>query len=247
MTLTRPKILLSTLMVGALGVGYAGAQESPGHEVEQPSSLSVPLLLDISRLSLKNFLEDKSALEAYRRPDETIDDLEDAFTIGAIRGRYALIWDATACRLVGVVDLKRSQPDAEAFPQSGAKNQTSPYHLLAEGFHPLAGSFGAFGKPLYFGFRIVDGIPEFLYNHGALRVEERLWLEGDGYILKHRFTVKDSENAILLRFPESWKALITGASAGTWNGQTLSVPVEDAAEVVLTYNLLPKSEREEAD
>ena len=234
-------------MIIGCGVGDIWAQEPPSLEVETPSSLSVPLLLDISRRSLKNFLEDGPALEAYRRPDETIDDLEDAFTIGALRGGYTLIWDATACRLVGVVDLKLSEPNDEASPRSIPNQPKSPYLLLAEGYHPLTGSLGAFGKPLYFGFRIVDGIPEFLYNHGALQVEERLWLEGDGYILKHRFTVKDPKNAILLRFPESWKALITDASAGTWNGQTLSVSVEDTAKVVLTYDLLPKSEREEAD
>ena len=234
-------------MIGGYGAGYVWSQETSSLEVEQPYSLSVPLLLDISRRSLKNFLEDESALEAYRRPDETIDDLEDAFTIGALRGGCTLIWDATACRLVGVVDLKLSEPDDEVFPRSIANESKSPYHLLAEGYHPLTGSLGAFGKPLYFGFRIVDGIPEFLYNHGALQVEERLWLEGDGYILKHRFTVKDPKNAILLRFPKSWKALITDTSAGSWNGQTLSVTVEEAAEVVLTYNLLPKSKREEAD
>lgn len=247
MTFSRPKILFSLFMVGVYGVGRAEAQECLGLEVEQPSLLSVPLLLDISRCSLENFLEDESALEVYRHPDETINDLEDAFTIAAINGHYTLIWDATACRLVGVVDFKLLQPDGEAFPQSSANKLNSPYHLLAEGFHPLAGSFGAFGKPVYFGFRIVEGVPEFLYNHGALSVEERLWLEGDGYIMKQRFTVKDAENAILLHFPKSWKAMITETSAGTWNGQTLSVPVEKASEVTLTYNLLPKSERDEAD
>ena len=105
--------ILCMLSMSVLSQLYVSAQGDTPKAPEAVSSHSVPLLLDISRRSLKNFLQDEAALERYLRPDGSLKDLEDAFTIGAVRGRYALIWDVTACRLVGVVDVK---PPSEERP-----------------------------------------------------------------------------------------------------------------------------------
>lgn len=216
---------------------YVSASAETSEAPEVVSSHSVPLILDISRRSLKNFLKDEAALERYLGPDRVVNDLEDAFTIGAVHGRYALIWDATACRLVGVIDIKPPSGEQPGDSPRTNPDPNSPYVLLAEGYPPLSGSLGTFGHPSYFGFRLIDGLPEFLYTHGALQVEERLWLEGDGTVLKQRFAIRNAENPFLLHFPASWKERIVETSAGKWNGKTLSVPLENAEEVVITYRL----------
>jgi len=237
MSSRRIGISLLVLLAGTLGLLGTNAQEDTKQTADNVNSHSVPLVLDISRRSLKNFLQDPTALERYKQPDGSIKDLEDAFTIGAVRGRYALIWDATACRLVGVVDVKPAEEDSHQDSAESGQKPSTPYVLLAEGYAPLTGSLGTFGNPIYFGFRLIDGLPEFLYNHGGLQVEERLWLEGDGSILKQRFAIRNPENAFLIQFPASWKERITETSAGQWNGQTLSVPLEGAEELIITYQL----------
>ena len=239
--------ILCMLSMSVLSQLYVSAQGDTPKAPEAVSSHSVPLVLDISRRSLKNFLQDEAALERYLRPDGSLKDLEDAFTIGAVRGRYALIWDATACRLVGVVDVKPPSEERPGAPPGANPEPSSPYVLLAEGYPPRSGSLGTFGHPGYFGFRLIDGLPEFLYTHGGLQVEERLWLEGDGSVLKQRFAIRSPENPFLLHFPASWKQRIVETSAGKWNGETLSVPLENAEEVIITYRLADEPAPEETN
>lgn len=234
---SRQNNILCVLSMSVLGNLYVSARAETSEAPDVVSSHSVPLILDISRRSLKNFLEDEAALERYLGPDGALNDLEDAFTIGAVHGRYALIWDATACRLVGVIDIKPPSEEQPGDPPGTNPDPNSPYVLLAEGYPPLSGSLGTFGHPSYFGFRLIDGLPEFLYTHGSLQVEERLWLEGDGRVLKQRFAIRSPENPFLLHFPASWKERIVKTSAGKWNGGTLSVPHEKADEVIITYRL----------
>ena len=108
--------------------------------------------------------------------------------------------------------------------------------MMAAGPAPLSGSGGASGSPRYFGFRLVGGMPEFLYTFGALSVEERLWLEEEGKVLKQRFSVREAPRGLLLTLPEEWKRRVT-ASVGVWKKNVLSVPKEASGEVILTYRL----------
>jgi len=213
-----------------------------------------PVKLDIARRNLNNFLTDKEALTPYRRADGVTDSLQEVFVIGSNAVPRAVFWDPLACRLLGVLDLEAPAPPATApvvtppSTDAGQENAPvesetpeapappSPYVLMAAGPAPLTGSGGASGAPRYFGFRLVGGMPEFLYTFGALSVEERLWLEDGGKVLKQRFSVRQASRGVQLTFPEEW-ILRVSATVGTWKKNVLSVPNESTAEVILTYRL----------
>jgi hypothetical protein len=114
----------------------------------------------------------------------------------------------------------------------------SPYLFKASGPFPLAKTSGVSGAPKYFGFRLVKDVPEFLYTCGPLAIEERLWLDEGGTVLRQRFSAKDAAKGLQITVPDDWKGRVT-ASAGTWKGALLTVPKEASAEVILTYPLTP--------
>lgn len=195
-----------------------------------------PVILDLSRRNLKNFLVDEDARAPYHREGSASADLRDVFTIGSVKAPCAIIWDPLACRLVGVLDIDA----AETKP-------TDPDHpYLAAGPFPFAKTAGVSGTPRYFGFRLVAGVPEFLYTCGSVSFEERLWLEQGGAILLQRFAVKDHSQEIRFVVPEPWKGRVS-ASAGTWKGNILTVSKEEASEFVLSYPLLPAPEESQPD
>lgn len=223
---------------------------APDSATTEEQSTIPPLILDISRRSLKNFVTDAVAATPYQGADGSAQDLEGAFMVGSVEGRYALIWDTLACRLLGVLDMQAPPaPETDDTPRAPgseiAPERPSPYVLLAEGGHPLTGSPGSFGSPQYFGFRLIDGLPEFLYMHGSLMIEERLWLEDGGNVLKQRFSARESGSRLAIKLPEVWKSRAE-ANVGTWNGVVLSVPEGESSEVVITYQLgAPETETEE--
>lgn len=210
-----------------------------------------PLKLDIARRDLKNFLTDAEALTPYRQVEGIADSLQEIFVIGSNAVPRALFWDPLACRLLGVLDLEappapapvEAPVQAEGEDADDAESETtpppslpSPYLLMAEGGHPLSGSGGASGAPRYFGFRLVGGMPEFLYTFGSLAVEERLWLEDGGKVMKQRFSVREAPRGLQLTLPESWQSRVE-AAVGTWKKNVLTVPKESSTEVILTYRL----------
>jgi len=210
-----------------------------------------PLKLDIARRDLKNFLTDAEALTPYRKVEGIGESLQEIFVIGSNAVPRALFWDPLACRLIGVLDLEAPtapapvevpvQAESAEAGETGTEpapppTATSPYLLMAEGAHPLTGSGGASGAPRYFGFRLVGGMPEFLYTFGALAVEERVWLEDEGKIMKQRFSVREAPRELQLTLPKAWQSRVE-AAVGTWKKNVLSVPKESSAEVILTYRL----------
>jgi hypothetical protein len=221
-----------------------------------PLPVMAPVRLDLSRRDLKNFLSDKEALSTYRTGDGPVSDLRDVFTLGSVETRFAVFWDPFACRLLGILDLEappetaaavtpapptaevKSEPSGESTSPADAPPAPGPYLLKAEGPFPLSKTAGASGAPRYFGFRLVKGVPEFLYTCGGLSIEERLWLDLGGQVLKQRFSVKQATRGLQIAVPEAWKGRIE-ASAGTWKGAILSVPQESIGEVILTYPLAP--------
>ncbi len=216
-----------------------------------------PVRLDISRRNLENFLTDKEALTPYLRSDGSHSGLEDVFTLGAIDAPFAVFWDPQACRLIGILNLQQSKtsaptpsppttgaspagPNSEKVPSNPVPSSTEPYLLKAEGPFPLSKTIGGGGSPHFFGFRIVDGKPEFLYLCGLLHIEERLWLEDEGRILKQRFSVTHAPKGLEIALPLQWQNRIT-TSVGTVKNGILSVPSTATSEVVITYSLIPSA------
>ncbi len=234
------RLLIALLCLPALAPNETAAQ-------------GAPVKLDLSRRDLKNFLADETALAAYRSGDGPVPDLRDVFTFGAVDLPYAVFWDPLACRLIGVLDIEKANAEASApaaTPSDGADASGServdppaePYLLRATGPFPLAKTPGASGAPRYFGFRLVDGAPEFLYTCGSLPIEERLWLDEGGRVLRQRFFVKDAPGDLRIAVPEDWKGRVD-ASARTWKGAPLVLP-KDGSEGVLAYPLAPQEEPE---
>lgn len=245
------------LAAGLLAASAGATAQSPGGALPPaapappaPAASNLPVRLDLSRRDLKNFLTDKDALAPYQNAKGTASELRDVFALGAVDSRFAALWDPLACRLVGVLDLK-APPETGAPPPPSANGQekdgkapqeatlpATPYLYKASGPFPLAKTPGASAPPRYFGFRLVNGAPEFLYTCGGVSIEERLWLEDGGKILKQRFSAKQASRGLQIAIPEDWKGRVT-ASAGTWRGIILAVPAESSGDVVLSHALAP--------
>lgn len=223
----------------------------PGQEIAKPASdtsapVSAPVKLDISRRSVKNFLSDEDALLPYRSADGTVRELTGVFVIGSESAPYAAFWDSLSCRLLGVIDITRPgeattpppSPADAAAPGANGVTQTppSPYILKTSGPAQFSGPSGSPAKSVYFGFRLVEGKPEFLYTSGNLEVEERIWLEEGGRLLKQRFSVRDADKGFRILLPAEWKERVT-ISSGTWKNEILTVPAESATELILTFRL----------
>lgn len=235
---------------GLLAASDGATAQSPGGALP-PAATNLPVRLDLSRRDLKNFLTDKDALAPYRNAKGTASELRDVFALGAVDSRFAALWDPLACRLVGVLDLK-APPETGAPPPPPSANSEekdgeapqeptppdTPYLYKAAGPFPLAKTPGASGPPRYFGFRLVNGAPEFLYTCGGVSIEERLWLEDGGKILQQRFSAKQASRGLQIAIPEGWKGRVA-ASAGTWRGSVLAVPAESSGDVVLSHALAP--------
>lgn len=242
---------------GLLAASDGATAQSPGGALPPAATApppaaaatNLPVRLDLSRRDLKNFLTDKDALAPYQNARGTASELRDVFTLGAVDSRFAALWDPLACRLVGILDLEAPPEKGGAPPSATGQGKdgeaplaptppATPYLYKATGPFPLAKTPGASGPPRYFGFRLVNGAPEFLYTCGGVSIEERLWLEDGGKILKQRFSAKQASRGLQIAVPEGWKGRVA-ASAGTWRGSVLAVPSESSGEVVLSHALAP--------
>ncbi|HRQ91154.1 MAG TPA: hypothetical protein PLA50_20350 [Bacteroidia bacterium] len=205
-----------------------------------PSSAAptLPLRLDLSRRDLTNFLTDAEALAPYRTEAGEILGLRDIFMIGSVNAPYAVFWDPETCRLIGILNIDApGETPAASTGDASSPPAPSPYLLKATGPMPLAKTPGASGASRYFGFRLVKGVPEFLYQCGTLAVEERLWLDDGGRVLRQRFSVKGAPASLQITVPSAWEKRVS-ASVGQWKGALLTVPKESAGEVILTYPLV---------
>lgn len=229
MSAPRHRLPAIALALGLWSGQAAPAQESASAPAASASAgTSIPVKLLISRRTLKNFLTDPEALALYPRPGGPPTELPGVFAIGSAEAGRAILWDPATCRLLGVLLL----------PQAGAAPGGEPqYALRASGPLPLAKTAGAGGAPVYFGMRLVNGAPEFLYKLGSLSIEERIWLEDGGDVLKQRFSVSPAPRGIQLSVASEWKERLS-ASAGTWKDRVLTVPRESAGELILTYRLV---------
>lgn len=225
--------------------------------------------LHVTRKSFPNFLTDEVVLSPHLRDGEAPEILPDVFAVGAPASRFAIVWDPVTCRLIGILDLEAPRTDS-AEESSGASSdaeeapdaeegkseteetgdepeieQPSPFLLVASGPAPLAETAGGAGEASYFGMRLVQGRPEFLYTVGNLVVEERLWLENGGDTLRQRFRLRDFDSQLSLRLPESWRERVE-SDRGEWDDNRLLVPDDESRELLLTYRL-HKEEPESAE
>lgn len=250
----RSRLPLSLLCFGALflvtvpsvlaqeGVGDAesAAAEEPSPEPTLPPGTSVKL--DISRRFLKNFLTDETALLPYKKADGSIRDLQSVFMIGSVQANHAIFWDSASCRLLGILDVKQASSDSrKTFAETDGdeeSNAASPYLFKASGSHPLSNSARSSDSPVYFGFRLIEGKPEFLYTLGGLVIAERIWLDDGGRKLQQRFSLREPGASLRITIPEDWRSHVTSDS-GTWENNVLSVEKEaSVAGMTLTHELI---------
>lgn len=249
----------ASLAAGGALHSQDAVQEEPKEPQPDPAirlnaTIGQPVRLEVSRRFLKNFLTDDDALVAYESADGDVRDFSGAFTVGSPGARYVAIWDPTSCRLVGVLDLRApSSPvtadeDSPQDPQGEDAKASSPYVLRAAGPAPFQNSAGVFGAPEYFGFRIDAGRPVFLYIHGGLVVEESLWFEDGGKLLRQRFVIRDPGAAVTLTYPDPWREIAT-VDQGEWDGSKWKVEKEAAADFSVSFDLeearTPEEEPEE--
>lgn len=241
------------LLSAATLSGIASPLWAQEEETSEPASESVesgqPSLapgvyvkLDVSRRFLKNFLTDETALLPHKKPDGSVGDLPSVFMIGSTKANHALFWDPVSCRLIGILDVTRGETDDE-----GGSSDDSSYVFKASGLHPLSSSQGASGTPDYFGFRLVEGKPEFLYTFGGLVVAERIWLADGGRQLHQRLTIREPGAALSITIPEDWKQRVS-SEGGSWKENKLSVEKKASVDgIVLIHQLVepnPESETE---
>ena len=236
--------------------GTGGGKKEEKNPANHPSGL--PIQMEVSRRTLTNFLTDPMAIAPYKNEDGTLRPLRSTFVLKSSGSDFAIIWDELTCRLSGIVDLRPVIPGASGKVEKTEKQNShqqkesgkddandakeeeeevpSPYVLKAAGPAPFTPSCRESETSHYFGFRMTDGKPEFLYSHGKLALEECLWLDGSGQTLRQRFRIKNQEGEVKLTFPEDWKKRME-TSAGKWKDLVLIIPKEKASEFILTYHL----------
>lgn len=219
--------------------------------------------LEISRQRVPHFVEDEAVLADRPGTIGEAETINGVFVIGADSSHHALFWDPGTCRLLGVIDLEAVDPeDGSTSGESGETKESSdeseksetaggaeseepvrrdgagtpPFLLVAAGPPPLSETAGASGTGSYFGMRVVEGRPEFLYTQGSLLVEERLWFENGGDTLQQHFTFREIDSDLHLRFPEAWRERIE-SDRGEWDDELLEVGLGEAGELRLTYRL----------
>ncbi len=245
-----------TALFGLFSLGFCIAQdplvisdeskEDPAPEKSETSEAAPPAAetvapasgkLEITRRTIQNFLTDPIALIPYSGDGPEPSPLVSTFVIKGEGLPYSIIWDPAACRLLGIYKTP-AEPDPAAEPDPDSP-PPSPYLILAEGAAPFASTMGTTGSPEYFGFRIVEGKPEFLFQHGRVLVEERIWLDPTANQLMQRFTVINQSGDVAMKFPESWKKRIS-TEDGEWKDTVLSIPEgkeNEGGEVKTTFTL----------
>ena len=200
----------------------AGSGTTIAQEGSATSSLTV------TRATVQDFVGD-ATITGSEPKESGSSVLPSIFVISSASTGQMIFWSPTTCRLLAV-------KNGEARRATGALLSKE---LLAEGAHPFAITIGAAGEPRFFGFRIKDNAPEFLYTFGQISVEEKFSLSSDGTKLYQTFRVSIQSASGAIRFPEPWRKLAE-ANKGTWNSNVLAVSKEDMSEgFTVTYRLDP--------
>jgi hypothetical protein len=209
---------LTLLLAAALPAGAASGTEG------QPTAPAGPPP-KIRQITLPNPVSDPLVLgnraQLTPRPaDGMVTQLPGVIEVRHESPQIGYAWDPVECRVLFVW----KGPSMTGLIQ------------VAEGPPPLSATSGVYGAPQYFGYRLVNGAPEFLYRLGKLAVEERLEPSADGSRLTQRWKVYQAEFDVMLAVPERWKDLVE-ANSGEWKGGFFKVPKAKAADLALTWKL----------
>lgn len=181
--------------------------------------------LIVSRATVTNFIEDPIVTANLSTDVKLKKLLPSTFVMVLGATGQKIYWSPALCRMVAI----------------GRDKRASFREMVAEGAHPLSISLGAIGRPEYFGFRFVDGKPEFLYTYGQLSVEESYEISADGSRLYQRFQVQSNAIDGAFSVTENWRALVT-ADHGEWLNNVLTLSREQLNEgFTITYHLDPNA------
>lgn len=181
--------------------------------------------LIVSRATVTNFIEDPIVTANLSKDEELKKLLPSTFVMLLGSTGQKIYWSPALCRMVAIGRDKR-----------GAYRE-----IVAEGAHPLSISLGAIGRPEYFGFRFVDGKPEFLYTYGQLSVEESYQISSDGSKLFQRFRIQSNAIDGAFSVTENWRAMVTSDN-GEWLNNVLTLSREQLNEgFTIIYHLDPNA------
>jgi hypothetical protein len=184
--------------------------------------------LVVRRATIPNFLTDPIIFGNISKTDDVTTTLPSTFILTSPVTGQAVYWSPVICRLAAIKNGKKTPKFRE---------------IVAAGPHPLAISLGAIGKPKFFGFRLVDGRPEFLYTYGQLSIEESFAFSPDGRELKQSFKIVSNAIDGAYSLPENWRAFVT-ANNGRWGNNVLMLKKEELKEgFTITFHLDPSKLR----
>lgn len=214
-----------------LGLPLLAAQEGEKREEESPASSDAgESRVEIQQITLPNPVGDPVTL-LNRAQLAGAANLPMRILPAMIRVQhkeegFGYAWDPVECRLL--------------FAWRGEDPRNLVF--VAEGPGPLASTIGVWGPPDYFGYRMVDGVPEFLYRLGKIAIEERLQPSQDGTELVQHWKIYQAEFGVMFSLPQRCRPLVK-ASAGNWsNGSLLDLTQGEAREFTLTWTWPGKSD-----
>lgn len=181
----------------------------------------------VRRATISNFLTDPIVTGNIRVADDVSSTLPSTFILTHPQTGQSIYWSPVICRLIAIKNGER----------------TSFHEVVAEGPHPFAFSLGAIGKPKFFGFRMVDGLPEFLYTYGQLSIEEKFQFSKDGRKIEQSFKVASTAIDGAFSVSEEVRKIVT-ADNGRWGGNVIRFRRDEFnAGFTVTYHLDPSQPR----
>lgn len=196
-------------MIASLGLTAAVGVAAP----ETPS---------VSQGTQPNPVADEVALTHRRqlagKAEGAIDLLPGVITVYHPVEQVGYAWDPLECRVL--------------FAWRG--KEMSDLRFVAEGPAPFAATIGAWGPPDYFGYRMVEGGPEFLYYYGRLGVAEKIRPKADGSGLEQHWEVSQADHGLQVVVPERWVPRVK-ASTGSWSDNVLQLAKASPINVSLVW------------
>jgi hypothetical protein len=176
-------------------------------------------------------------------------DISSAIVVG-FGNELAIAWDTSECRWLyawrgGFIERIESEVDSDSESTSDFETTTDivgELIYLSTGPSPLSLAMGAAGGPHYFGHRMVEGVPEFLYTIGKLKVSERIFPSDDGTSIIQKFSVERHPVDLILAAPLSVgqksdnDAAIT-VTNGTLKGDLIYVDEKKAGDFTLSHRI----------
>lgn len=204
-----------------------GAEKS--EESAEPAT-EVPTAPSVWRGTMKNGLVDTMA----RLPFGESETLRAPIAVHFPAQKSSICWDAKACRLVYAWKGEFIAQDTTTRIAEPAGEIT----YLASGPGQFSAAVGAYGKPRYFGFKLIAGVPEFHYSIGRVAVRERFSFSDDGATLIQHFAIDNSPGDVVLTVPETWKDRVT-SEKGSLKNRIMTISKSNAADFTLNYSLIP--------